>query len=236
MANVDLKIVLLGAQNVGKSCLVDRYVNSAFDEKQKNTIGAAFAAKRVQTSRGQVTVGLWDTAGAERFESLSRVYYHGAKGAIVCYDATSPFTWKKLRFWMGELQESEPTCSVFIVVTKCDLWLDGAGSSPAHSGSEASGPTVGAPGTGGLLPREVPEEEVREYAESVGARVFYTSSRTGFGVREMFEAIAEDLATHKLPQRASEDVARVRLTDARPAGDGEQAGASRAAHRAGCCS
>lgn len=140
----------------GKSCLVDRYINQAFDCHQKNTIGAAFAAKRVRecyaseapvfchkglsrlfaildlTNRGciqrepfvrnsvrlsplitrlflqvrlsddrSVTLGIWDTAGAERFESLSRVYYHSARAAVVCFDATSVQSWQKLKFWVS---------------------------------------------------------------------------------------------------------------------------------------
>ena len=42
-----MQVVLLGQQSVGKSCLVDRYINSTFEEAPKNTIGAAFAAKKV---------------------------------------------------------------------------------------------------------------------------------------------------------------------------------------------
>jgi hypothetical protein len=56
------------------------FLNSKFDAQQKNTIGAAFGAKRVYLPNGRgMTLGIWDTAGAERFESLSRVYYHSVR-------------------------------------------------------------------------------------------------------------------------------------------------------------
>ena len=42
-----LQVVLLGQQSVGKTCLVDRYINSTFETAPKNTIGVAFAAKKV---------------------------------------------------------------------------------------------------------------------------------------------------------------------------------------------
>jgi GTPase SAR1 family protein len=44
---VDCKVVLLGSSGVGKTCLLDRYVNDSFEPSAKNTIGAAFAAKKV---------------------------------------------------------------------------------------------------------------------------------------------------------------------------------------------
>jgi Ras-related protein Rab-24 len=58
----------------------------------------------VETLLGRViTMGLWDTAGAERFESLSRLYYNGAKAAIVCFDASNRRSWQKLQRWVRTL-------------------------------------------------------------------------------------------------------------------------------------
>lgn len=62
---MDIKVVVLGQEGVGKSCLVDRFISQRFDEYQKNTIGAAFAAKKVSSSLGYVSLGIWDTAGVE---------------------------------------------------------------------------------------------------------------------------------------------------------------------------
>jgi len=168
MTKVDLKIVLLGQQHVGKSCLVDRFLNSKFDAMQKNTIGAAFGAKRVYLPNGRgMTLGIWDTAGAERFESLSRVYYHSAGSALVCFDPSKMDTWKKLDFWVGELQENEPRCRIYLVETKMDL---------LESGEE----------------RIVSEEEVAEYAERINAQLFRTSAKTGYNVVELFVGVARD--------------------------------------------
>jgi Ras-related protein Rab-24 len=168
MTKVDLKIVLLGQQHVGKSCLVDRFLNSKFDAMQKNTIGAAFGAKRVYLPNGRgMTLGIWDTAGAERFESLSRVYYHSAGSALVCFDPSKIDTWKKLDFWVGELQENEPRCRIYLVETKMDLL----------EGGEA---------------RVVSEEQVAEYAERINAQLFRTSAKTGYNVVELFVGVARD--------------------------------------------
>lgn len=52
-----------------------------------------------------ITVGIWDTAGAEQFESLSRMYYHGSKAAIVCFDAYRAASFKKLQFWVRAIDQ-----------------------------------------------------------------------------------------------------------------------------------
>mmetsp|Transcript_15945 Transcript_15945/g.30603 ORF Transcript_15945/g.30603 Transcript_15945/m.30603 type:complete len:203 (+) Transcript_15945:258-866(+) len=168
MTKVDLKIVLLGQQHVGKSCLVDRFLNSKFDAMQKNTIGAAFGAKRVYLPNGRgMTLGIWDTAGAERFESLSRVYYHSAGSALVCFDPTKMDTWQKLDFWVGELQENEPRCKIYLVETKHDLLEMGE-------------------------TRVVSAEEVAEYAQRINAHLFRTSAKSGYNVVELFVGVARD--------------------------------------------
>lgn len=85
-SQVDCKIVLLGATNVGKTCLVQRFVNGRFDDGQSATVGAAFAATNIKATKGMtISVGIWDTAGAERFQAMTRIYYKGAAVGIVCY-------------------------------------------------------------------------------------------------------------------------------------------------------
>mmetsp|Transcript_33985 Transcript_33985/g.85599 ORF Transcript_33985/g.85599 Transcript_33985/m.85599 type:complete len:227 (+) Transcript_33985:658-1338(+) len=190
MARVDVKVVCLGQQNVGKSCLVDRYINSTFDSQQKNTIGAAFAAKRVKLANGKsVTLGIWDTAGAERFESLSRVYYHSARAAVVCFDVSSLESWHKLKFWVDELHQNEPNCRVFIATTKCDLIESATECSARNPSRHMNRPNTGTP----AIQRCVSEREVEDYAVTKDARVFLTSAKTGLGVDDLFQCIASDM-------------------------------------------
>ena len=87
MGPVEFKIVLLGSSHVGKTCLMERIGHDRFRENipYQNTLGAAFAAKHFMSNRKKILVGIWDTAGSERYESMSRIYYRGAKAAIICY-------------------------------------------------------------------------------------------------------------------------------------------------------
>ncbi|KAA0720360.1 Ras-related protein [Triplophysa tibetana] len=84
---VDAKVVMLGKESVGKTSLVERCVHRRFlVGPYQNTIGAAFVAKALNIGDKVVTLGIWDTAGSERYEAMSRIYYRGARAAIVCYD------------------------------------------------------------------------------------------------------------------------------------------------------
>jgi len=150
---------------------MDRYLNGRFLGAQKNTIGAAFGSKRVVMQDGQaLTVGLWDTAGAERFESLSKVYYHGAGAAVVCYDPANVGSLEKAKFWVQELRETEPQCSIYGAACKLALLR----------------------GEGGGVERAVDPAEVRAFAGELGAWYTETSAKTGLNVNSLFQKVADD--------------------------------------------
>ena len=70
-----LKVIILGDGAVGKSALMNRFVNNKFDTQSFHTIGVEFLNKEV-TYEGQVyTLQIWDTAGQERFKSLRTPFY-----------------------------------------------------------------------------------------------------------------------------------------------------------------
>ncbi|KAK3066503.1 hypothetical protein LTR53_017115 [Teratosphaeriaceae sp. CCFEE 6253] len=105
---LEAKLVLLGAQNVGKTSLVHRHVHAAFLPPQlaHSTVGAAFLTTRAHDPESGTTLRLqiWDTAGQERFRSISRLYYRGANAAILCYDVTSLRSFEAMGEWLEELK------------------------------------------------------------------------------------------------------------------------------------
>lgn len=79
---------------------------------------ALYTAK-VLTVRGRrVQLGLWDTAGAERFQSLTKLYYKNAQAALVCWDMNDMNSFSKCRFWIREISSNEPNCAIVLVGTK----------------------------------------------------------------------------------------------------------------------
>jgi len=94
------KIVLTGDPNAGKSRILQRYVRGESSET-KPTIGVEFTSKIVQTSDDKiVNLQIWDTAGSERFRSVTNHYYRGALGVILVFDITNLDSFCNLNFWL----------------------------------------------------------------------------------------------------------------------------------------
>ncbi|KAF8760916.1 Rab subfamily of small GTPases [Rhizoctonia solani] len=74
---------------VGKTSLMNQYVNKRFSNQYKATIGADFLTKEVMVDDRLVTMQLWDTAGQERFQSLGVAFYRGADCCVLVYDVNS---------------------------------------------------------------------------------------------------------------------------------------------------
>uniref|UniRef100_A0A3B3QAS7 RAB7A, member RAS oncogene family n=1 Tax=Paramormyrops kingsleyae TaxID=1676925 RepID=A0A3B3QAS7_9TELE len=121
-----LKVIILGDSGVGKTSLMNQYVNKKFSNQYKATIGADFLTKEVMVDDRLVTMQIWDTAGQERFQSLGVAFYRGADCCVLVYDVTAPSTFKTLDSWRDEflIQASprDPENFPFVVLgNKIDL-------------------------------------------------------------------------------------------------------------------
>ena len=65
-----LKVIILGDSGVGKTSLMNQYVNKKFSNQYKATIGADFLTKEVMVDDRLVTMQIWDTAGQERYVDI----------------------------------------------------------------------------------------------------------------------------------------------------------------------
>jgi small GTP-binding protein len=128
--SLEAKIVILGAQNTGKTSLVHRYVQNSFipPNKSQSTVGASFLTTRVHDPESGATIRLqiWDTAGQERFRSISKLYYRGADAAILCYDVSDSHSFEEMGRWLAELREhttgqGEFPIVLHVVGTKTDI-------------------------------------------------------------------------------------------------------------------
>lgn len=121
-----LKVIILGDSGVGKTSLMNRYVNNKFSNQYKATIGADFLTKEVMVDERLVTMQIWDTAGQERFQSLGVAFYRGADCCVLVFDVTVAKTFETLDSWRDEflIQASprDPENFPFVVLgNKIDL-------------------------------------------------------------------------------------------------------------------
>jgi Ras-related protein Rab-7A len=97
-----LKVIVLGDSGVGKTSLMNQYVNRKFTNQYKATIGADFLTKEVMIEDKLVTMQIWDTAGQERFQSLGVAFYRGADACVLVYDVTNEKSFRQLDSWREE--------------------------------------------------------------------------------------------------------------------------------------
>merc|ERR1719181_1210592 len=119
-----MKIVLIGDSSVGKSALVYRFIHNQLPATSKATVGIAFFKQNlVDVESGEeYTLQIWDTAGQEKFQSVTTHHYRAADGALLVYDTTSESSFRNLDRWLNELYgNTEPSVCVTLVGTKVDL-------------------------------------------------------------------------------------------------------------------
>lgn len=105
--SLDVKVVIVGCTDVGKTSLTMRYCHNSFSTPTSATIGASFLQKRLPLpshQAGVMTLQIWDTAGQERFRSMAPMYYRHAKAAILVFDLTQEATLVKIREWLTDLR------------------------------------------------------------------------------------------------------------------------------------
>eukprot|EP00003_Mantamonas_plastica_P016657 TRINITY_DN277_c0_g1_i2.p1 TRINITY_DN277_c0_g1~~TRINITY_DN277_c0_g1_i2.p1 ORF type:complete len:134 (+),score=8.17 TRINITY_DN277_c0_g1_i2:50-403(+) len=78
---IDCKMIVLGKSSVGKTTFLNRLIYNEFGKPPQSTIGAAFSSKKWRDK----TIGIWDTAGQEKYDSLSKFYYRGASVALLIF-------------------------------------------------------------------------------------------------------------------------------------------------------
>ncbi|GMH11863.1 hypothetical protein Nepgr_013704 [Nepenthes gracilis] len=167
-----LKVIILGDSGVGKTSLMNQFVNRKFTNQYKATIGADFLTKEVQIDDRLFTLQIWDTAGQERFQSLGVAFYRGADCCVLVYDVNVMKSFDNLNRWREEflLQASphDPENFPFVVLgNKVDV--DG--------------------GNG----RVVSAKKAKAWCASKGnIPYFETSAKDGTNVEAAFECIAKN--------------------------------------------
>ena len=121
------KICLLGDGEVGKTSLMNRYLNRGFYTEYIPTIGSDFLSKHISlhTKHGkqELRFQIWDLAGQPAFDQVRKLYYKGAAGAFLIFDLTNPDSLTGLNKWLEEFSKNIQLkkSSVIVLGNKMDL-------------------------------------------------------------------------------------------------------------------
>ena len=157
------KVVFLGEPGVGKTCIVSRFLSGIYDDRTESSNGASYASKRIEVDGQYLRLDLWDTAGQEKFRSLTKFFYKDASIVILVYDITKRESFEELiGYWFDKIRTSGDK----------NIIIGIAGNKSDNVDEEV-----------------VSENEAKEFAQSTGAVFGLTSAFRDTGINELFEKV-----------------------------------------------
>ena len=167
-----IKLLTLGNSMVGKSSLIARFIENKFFNSYISTIGIDFFKKKFEIGDNEIDLQIYDSAGQEKYKSISKQYYHNSEGILLVFDLTSQESFVALDDWIEDLEKVEKDLPIILVGNKSDL--DG---------------------------RDVSEEEINKIIHDKKFEYFETSALNGSNVNEAFLKLTELVIKHKKSRR-----------------------------------
>lgn len=117
------KIIFIGDAYVGKTTLIGCMKTSTYLKDYYATVGCAFVPIECRINSHQIKLNIWDTAGAEIHDSMTKAYYRGSNFACVCFAYNEPKSFSNIAKWMDALKENAglDLNGVFLIGCKADL-------------------------------------------------------------------------------------------------------------------
>jgi|TARA_B110000971_G_C19885066_1_gene442580 small GTP-binding protein len=120
------KIIIVGNTGVGKSSLLLKYTRNTFSKHHETTIGVDFATKMIDIPiNGEIVpvkLQLWDTAGQEKFRTITNSYYRNCCAAIIVFDLTNRDSFTSVHYWIDNvINGAGENTTIILIGNKCDL-------------------------------------------------------------------------------------------------------------------
>ncbi|KAH0788496.1 small GTP-binding protein [Histomonas meleagridis] len=160
------KVVIIGNESVGKTSILTRLISNTFNPYEPGTLGPSNQVYEEQVEGETICMQLWDTAGQEKFKSLSPIYFQNASAAVIVFSFTNRESFDSLQQQIRQFIDiaGEDTV-IFIAANKADLADD----------------------------FEISIEEAKQWASDSKYRVFLTSAKSGEGIKQLFAELAADI-------------------------------------------
>ena len=161
-----LKIVLIGEAGVGKTSIISQFIEQTFQGEIESSVGSTLGTKSLIIGGNKLLkLEIWDTAGQEKYRSLTTMFYKDADAAILVYDITRKDSFEQIQeYWAVQVKESASSDIILVLcANKSDL----------------------------IKQENVNEEEARNYAKELGAIFCSTSAKNDYGISDLFIQIAK---------------------------------------------
>ena len=163
----EAKIITLGDSGVGKTNFIFRFIDDKFSLNYFSTYGIDAKFKNVKLDNGcEIKFKIFDTAGQERFKSISTNYIKKANGILLMYDISDKNSFNNIGNWMVTIKENAGSkMSILLIATKCDLKNE----------------------------RVISKEDGENLAKEYGIHFYETSSKDNINIQKAFYDIAEQV-------------------------------------------
>nr|ACO14611.1 Ras-related protein Rab-8A [Caligus clemensi] len=160
------RLLLIGDSGVGKTCVLFRFSEDAFNSTFISTIGIDFKIRTIELDGKKIKLQIWDTAGQECFRTITTAYYRGAMGIMLVYDLTNEKSFYNIKNWIRNIEEhASSDVEKMILGNKCDM----------------------------NDRRNVTKEKGEELAIEYGIKFMETSAKSSINVEEAFFTLARDI-------------------------------------------
>ena len=158
-----LKVTLIGESKVGKTSLINQYVNNKFEEEYFMTIGNDKLIKEIEINENKVRLEIWDTIGQKDLRSANKIFMKNTNIALIVYDITNKKSFENLNEFYKELikMNERDKMIIGIAANKSDLYEN----------------------------TEVNREEGEEYAKKINALYFESTATDHENVVNIFEEL-----------------------------------------------
>ena len=161
----------VGDSMVGKSSIVNRYLEKTFEDEYFSTIGVNSGTKNIIMNINKkelpITIKIWDTAGQEQFKSISVQYIRNCFGMFIIYAINNKESFNNCISWLNEIEEKKcrDNTPIILIGNKIDLKDE----------------------------REVSYEEGENFAKKYNLKFFECSAKEGININEAFKCIIDDV-------------------------------------------
>ena len=171
-----INIITLGESSVGKSSIINRYVENNFDYNFVSTLGVDFRKKIININGENIRLKIWDTAGQEKFRSIQKQYYRNSDGILLVFDVTKFDTFNVLEEWINSIKNQTSNDIIVVLVgNKIDL-----------------------------NNKVISDDEIKNFANDNKFKYFLTSAATGKNINEVFDYIVKEIYNIKSKKKKND--------------------------------